>query len=439
MDVRPQRRLRPQQLRLHDRRHPQRVARADDAAEQDRSSTPARSALNQFVGNVDVEPRCVDAALAGPLNVAFGAEFRRENYRDRARASRTPTRRRRPRPVRRRAPRSARRSSPASVRRTKSTRRATASPATSTSKATCSRRSALGLAGRVEHYSDFGNTVDGKLTVRVRSRTELRPPRRRQHRLPRAVARAVVLLDVSTNFLNLGRGRRRRSRSARSPWTARSRGSSARRTSSRRSRCTCSGGVVLVADAASRPHDRLLPASTSTTASSSPATSRAAHRARCIAPFGANGARFFTNAIDTRTNGYDLTADLPGRPGRRARRLRLRAGYNNNETKIVGTIATPRRWPASRTCCSTASSDARIDCGQPKDNLRLTADWTRGSLGVVVAREPLRRVLLRHERGGQRPDVQPRVAGRPRVHLAPRQVHAGRRACRTSSTPSRTT
>ena len=43
VDLRRERRVRPQQLRLHDRRHAERVARPERAAEQDASSTPARS------------------------------------------------------------------------------------------------------------------------------------------------------------------------------------------------------------------------------------------------------------------------------------------------------------------------------------------------------------------------------------------------------------
>ena len=44
----------------------------------------------------------------------------------------------------------------------------------------------LGLAGRVEHYSDFGSTADGKITARLLAHQTLRHPRRGQHRLPRA-------------------------------------------------------------------------------------------------------------------------------------------------------------------------------------------------------------------------------------------------------------
>ena len=40
--------------------------------------------LNQFVGNIDVSRPFTVASLAGPVNIAFGAEYRRENYQIRA-------------------------------------------------------------------------------------------------------------------------------------------------------------------------------------------------------------------------------------------------------------------------------------------------------------------------------------------------------------------
>ena len=64
----------------------------------------------------------------------------------------------------------------------------------------------LGVAGRAEHYSDFGSTVDGKLTARVQPD-------------PRFVVRGSIstgfrapslgqsfFSSTATNFLNLGQG-----------------------------------------------------------------------------------------------------------------------------------------------------------------------------------------------------------------------------------------
>ena len=74
-------------------------------------------------------------------------------------------------------------------------------------------------------------------------------------------------------------------------------------------------------------------------------------------PFGATAARFFTNAIDTETNGYDLVGNYQ-RP-LLGGRIDLSAAYSNNETKVVGDggDAVPS-WPASARCSSIASSAA---------------------------------------------------------------------------------
>ena len=88
-----------------------------------------------------------------------------------------------------------------------------------------------------------------------------------------------------------------------------------------------------------------------------------------LAPFGANSARFFTNAIDTRTNGVDVTAsyrialDSAGD-------VRLRAGYNNTRTKIVGAVATPPQLAGFESVLFDRIEQRRIECGQPKDSLR---------------------------------------------------------------------
>ena len=58
-----------------------------------------------------------------------------------------------------------------------------------------------------------------------------------------------------------------------------------------------------------------------------------------IQPLGATAARFFTNAIDTETKGYDLVGNY-----QRAMvggRLDLSAAYSRNETDIVGVVRTP--------------------------------------------------------------------------------------------------
>ena len=110
----------------------------------------------------------------------------------------------------------------------------------------------------------------------------------------------------------------------------------------------------------------------------------AAPIAALLAPFGANSARFFTNAIDTNTSGVDVTANyhvaLTGGSD-----LRLRAGYNVTRTRIVGSVATPPQLAGFESVLFDRIEQRRIECGQPEDNLRLGGDWRHGRLAVNVA------------------------------------------------------
>ena len=102
-----------------------------------------------------------------------------------------------------------------------------------------------------------------------------------------------------------------------------------------------------------------------------------------LAPFGANNARFFTNAIDTRTNGVDVTANY--RVGLdTAGELRLRAGYNNTRSKVVGAVATPPQLAGFESVLFDRIERRRLECGQPKDSVRIGSDWRRQRWGVNV-------------------------------------------------------
>jgi iron complex outermembrane receptor protein len=102
-----------------------------------------------------------------------------------------------------------------------------------------------------------------------------------------------------------------------------------------------------------------------------------------LAPFGANSARFFTNAIDTRTNGVDITASY--RVGlSNAGELRLTGGYNNTKTEIVGSIATPPQLAGFENVLFDRIEQRRLECGQPHDSLRANTDWRRSRWGANV-------------------------------------------------------
>ena len=50
--------------------------------------------------------------------------------------------------------------------------------------------------------------------------------------------------------------------------------------------------------------------------------------------------------------------------------MRLRAGYNNTRTKIVGAVATPPQLAGFESVLFDRIERRRIECGQPKDSLR---------------------------------------------------------------------
>jgi iron complex outermembrane receptor protein len=102
-----------------------------------------------------------------------------------------------------------------------------------------------------------------------------------------------------------------------------------------------------------------------------------------VRPVGANGGRFFTNAIDTRTLGADVTATYTRDLGR-AGRLSLAAAYNRTDNDIAGAIQTPPQLAGLENVLFDRTETLRLTCGQPRDNTRLSASWRRGRLGSVM-------------------------------------------------------
>ena len=337
--------------------------------------------LGQVVGNLDLSRGFKVGRLPGPLNVAFGAEARREQYEIAA-------------------------GEPDSYRNGGVPNRAggiaaigaQVFPGFRPSNAVKESRHSqagyvdiegdflpwlrLGFAGRTERYSDFGNTVDGKLTVRVQ-------PNRR------IVARAGLssgfrapslgqsfFSSTATNFISVpGQGLvpfESLTLPVASP-AAQVLGAQALKPETS---THATAGLVLAPlpgldFAVDYYHiaidDRIVLSGNFT----------GARITALLAPFGANSARFFTNAINTRTSGVDITAayrvalDAAGD-------IRLHAGYNHTRTKIVGAVATPAQLAGFDQVLFDRVERRRIDCGQPKDSLRTGADWKRRKWGANV-------------------------------------------------------
>ncbi len=336
--------------------------------------------LNQFVGNADASRPFTVRPFAGPINVAVGAEYRRENYQIHAGE-----------------PDSYRDGGAPNQFGGRAAIGSQVFPGFRPSNEVDQARNSsagyvdvegdlitwlrLGVAGRAEHYSDFGNTVDGKVTARVQ------PDRRFVVRGSVSTGFRAPSLGQSffsstaTNFVNLGQGLVPVESLTLPVNSAPAQVLGAAPLKPEHSRHASAGVVITPVPALEVTIDYYRIAIDDRIVLSGNFTAPAI--AALLAPFGANSARFFTNAIDTRTSGVDVTANY--RIGLDAAgEVRLRAGYNNTHSKIVGSVATPPQLAGFASVLFDRIEQRRIECGQPRDSLRLGGDWRRNRLGVNV-------------------------------------------------------
>ncbi|MEO8189014.1 MAG: TonB-dependent receptor [Acidobacteriota bacterium] len=333
--------------------------------------------FNQFVTNLDVT-RELDLGLAGPLNVAVGAEFRRENYQEHAGELNSYI-------------------AGPSKDQFGGTAGAGAQvfPGFRPSNEVDDSRSSyagyvdfeanvlsflrLGLAGRFEHFTDFGNTKDAKLTARIEATKQLvfrgaastgfRAPSLGQSDFSAISTNFLPVNGVLTPF-DVGHFR------VSSP-VARALGATNLRPEDS---VNYSGGFVLSPTNAFdftadyfhiKIKNRIILSGNFTGASLKP----------ILDPFNATGARFFTNAIDTRTEGVELTANAKA-DLHSAGVLRFQAAYAHSQNEITRIAATPTQLAGFQETLFDRLEQRRLTCGQPKDNLRLTTDWRSGDLGA---------------------------------------------------------
>ncbi|MDQ3606980.1 MAG: TonB-dependent receptor, partial [Gemmatimonadota bacterium] len=96
---------------------------------------------------------------------------------------------------------------------------------------------------------------------------------------------------------------------------------------------------------------------------------------------GVGGGRFFTNAIDTETRGFDVVGNygvLLGNAGL----LRLVGGYNQSRSKVTRVSETPPELSAFQSTLFDRIERGRIEQGQPRNNINLTVNYTLGGLGL---------------------------------------------------------
>jgi iron complex outermembrane receptor protein len=114
---------------------------------------------------------------------------------------------------------------------------------------------------------------------------------------------------------------------------------------------------------------------------------------------GVTGARYFTNAIDTHTNGVDAILNY-GIYLAQNGVLRFTGGYNHTRTEVTHVIPTPPELTGFDEQLFGRAERGRIEEAQPRDNILASANYTRRELGLV----------LRTQRFGQVTNVQPKLA-----------------------------
>jgi iron complex outermembrane receptor protein len=98
---------------------------------------------------------------------------------------------------------------------------------------------------------------------------------------------------------------------------------------------------------------------------------------------GVSGGRYFTNAIDTRTRGYDVIANY-GLTLSPTSVFRLSAAYNWNRTRVTRVDTLPTNLSGLKSSLFDRVEQARIETGNPENNLILGASYTVSKLGVNV-------------------------------------------------------
>lgn len=97
---------------------------------------------------------------------------------------------------------------------------------------------------------------------------------------------------------------------------------------------------------------------------------------------GVAGGRFFTNAIDTHTKGTDAVARFAYSLNEYGL-FRFTAGYNATRTRVVRVDSTPPQLKGQQEVLFDRVERGRIEVGQPDHNLNMTADYAVKRVNLV--------------------------------------------------------
>ncbi|OWQ47853.1 TonB-dependent receptor [Roseateles noduli] len=241
----------------------------------------------------------------------------------------------------------------------------------------------VGLALRSERYSDFGNTTNGKLSLRYdfTPQLALRSTASNGYRAPSIVQLGYSAFSVQTATIN---GQpvdvQQRTLLPGSPIANLIGGVALKPEKSR----NVSLGLVWrpSAEASATLDVYRIGIENRIALSENLTTATLPALAPILAPFGINSAAFFTNVLDTRTRGAELTGKY--RVALAGSRLDLSAGWAWNDTRITRardvTTSTGAVIPAAQIV--GRNTRGLIEEITPKDKLVLGADWEAGAWTV---------------------------------------------------------
>jgi iron complex outermembrane receptor protein len=241
------------------------------------------------------------------------------------------------------------------------------------------------VAGRVEHYSDFGSTTDGKLSARFEpvKGYAIRGSVSNGFRAPSLGQEWFS--TTSTNFLNVN-GTSQPFDIRTFPVTSgQAQALGAQPLKPEKSQNYGAGLTVQPSAAFSftadyyriNIKDRVVLSGNFTGAAIQTLLQNAGYQ-------GVNGGRFFTNAVDTRTEGIDLVAET-GRTLGTAGTLRFTGSYNHNYTDVTRIAKTPPQLSAFQAQLFDRTQVGLTEAAQPHDNFRLTGNYEYKVFGLVLS------------------------------------------------------
>jgi iron complex outermembrane recepter protein len=238
----------------------------------------------------------------------------------------------------------------------------------------------LGIAGRVEHYNDFGSTTDGKITARFEP-------------IPGIALRGAIATGfrapslgqsffsaTSTNFIG-GVPFENRTFPVN---TGVAQALGARELTAEKSENYSFGVALNPVNNLSVTADYYQILIDDRIVFSGNFTGTAIRDFLASQGFpGVAGARYFTNAIDTRTLGVDVVANYGFAIGATST-LRLTAGYNYNVNRVLRVAPTPPALSAFQETLFDRIERNRIERGQPSGNFSVSGVLSYNALGITA-------------------------------------------------------